>query len=149
MHNLYNLKEMLCKELEEFGKRGDLQESSLKTVDTLAHACKNVCKIIECCEEDEYSNYSRRSYRMGGSYDGGSYDGEGSYDTDPQSFVRPDGSYRDSSYRGRGRNAARDSMGRYSRSGDMKSELRRLMEQAPDEHTRMEFEEFIKKMDRM
>ena len=139
MHDLYILKEMLCKELGEFGKHGELQESSLKTVDTLAHACKNVCKIIECCEEEEYSGYSRRSY-----------------DTDPQPFVRPDGSYRNSSYRdggsyarGRGRGAARDSMGRYSRTGDMKSELHKLMESAPDERTRMEFEKFIEKIDRM
>lgn len=57
-------------------------------------------------------------------------------------------SYR-GSYRGsyaRGRNARRDSMGRYSReqgysmaNDDMVMELRELMQDAPDERTRMEF----------
>ena len=51
--------------------------------------------------------------------------------------------------RGRGRNARRDSMGRYSRADDMVMELRELMEDAPDERTRQEFERFIKKVEQM
>lgn len=135
MHDLYSLKDKLIKELEEYGRK-DLSESSLKIVDTLAHAAKNIGKVIECCEDEEYSNrgYSRR---RGMSYgDGASYD-----------YVRPDGSYRDggASYRGRGAGAKRDSMGRYSRS-DMSEELRMLMDKAPDEHTK---EELRRIMDRL
>ena len=65
--------------------------------------------------------------------------------------------------RGRGRNAKRDSMGRYAREGgrysrnyrsgnysmdgeDMLDELRDMMEKAPDERTRMEIERMISKM---
>ena len=69
MHDLYNLKEMLVKELEEFGKSGNLSKTSLDTIDKLAHATKNVAKVIECCEEDKYSNamgrYSRDGYNTG------------------------------------------------------------------------------------
>lgn len=63
MHDLYNLKTMLVKELEEHGKSGNLTKTSLDSIDKLAHAAKNVCKIIECCESDEYSNaMGNRSY---------------------------------------------------------------------------------------
>ena len=48
------------------------------------------------------------------------------------------------------RGRRRDSMGRYSSedgySNDMMAELHELMENAPDERTRMEFQRFIQKM---
>ena len=50
MHDLYKLKEMLCDKLKDYGARGELNATSLNNVDTLAHACKNVCKIIDWCE---------------------------------------------------------------------------------------------------
>ena len=47
MHKLHELKETLCKELEEYAKRGsNLDIQSLSTIDTLAHAIKNIEKII-------------------------------------------------------------------------------------------------------
>lgn len=134
MHKLYELKEELIKELEKFSEKG-LSDSSLKTIDTLAHSIKNLCKVIETCEEDEYSmsmdGYSRReSYDEGGSY------------------IRPDGSYRDSSYaRGRGRGARRDSMGRYSSADDeMAMQLEKLMHSVKDEHTKKEIRKMLDKM---
>ena len=52
--------------------------------------------------------------------------------------------------RGRGRNAKRDSMGRYSSKNDMLiEELHDLMEDAPDDRTKMEFKKFIQKMESM
>ena len=138
MHDLYRLKENLVKELEELGKQ-DLSKSSLDTVDKLAHAAKNVAKVIECCEEEGYSN---------GYYGDSYYDGaEMSHSN--VTYVRPDGSYdRGMSYaRGRGRYAKRDSMGRYSRaSEDIKHELQELMSKATDERTKSEIR---KLMDRM
>lgn len=132
MHKLEELKEMLCEELEEYGASDKLDMGGLEIVDKLAHAIKNIDKIIE--SESGYSE-RRGSYR--GSYDGGSYDG--SYD----------GSYgRYSTRRGRGRNARRDSMGRYSRANDMMvDELREMMNDAPDEQSRMEIERLINKME--
>lgn len=100
--NLMHLKKMLCKELEEYGSSGNkLSAGTLDVVDKLAHACKNVCKIIEADEEMEYSRAEGGSYRR--SYADGSYDGIRSYD---------DGMSRRGSYRRR-----RDSMGRYSSDG--------------------------------
>ena len=55
--------------------------------------------------------------------------------------------------RGRGRNARRDAMGRYSSDysyddakADMESELHELMRKAPDETTKRKFQKFIDEM---
>ncbi len=108
MHELYELKEMLCKELEDYGRKGDLTAGSLEVIDKLAHALKNIDKVIEAkeMEEEEYSMEGGNMGNMGGSYArGGSEGGQGG------------GRSRNSYARGRGRNAKRDSMGRYSSEG--------------------------------
>lgn len=141
MHEIHELKEMLCKELEEYGKKGELTTGSLDVVDKLAHTIKNLDKIIEKYEEEEYSG---RSYARGGSYRGGSYAYE-------DGGMMGGGSYA----RGRTGNVRRDSMGRYSsergysRDENMVMELRELMQDAPDERTRMEFQKFIQKIEQM
>lgn len=140
MHELYKLKEMLCRELEEYGEKGEMSTGTLDVVDKLAHTIKNLDKIIEKYEEEEYSG--RGSYEDGrrGSY-------RGSYE-DGRSYER--GSYA----RGRGRNARRDRMGRYSSEGysrneDMAMQIREMMEDAPDERTRQEFQRFLGKLENM
>lgn len=137
MHELYELKEMLMKELEEYGSKGEMSTGTLEVVDKLAHAAKNVGKIIEMCEEDE--EYSGRTMPMYGGYYA---DGRGgSYARDERrSYARGGRSY-----------ARRDSMGRYSRAemNEMVSELRELMEDAPDERTKKEFQKFIQKIEGM
>lgn len=134
MHRLEELKEMLCEELEEYGSKEKLDMGGLEIVDKLAHAIKNIDKIMES-EYSEGRSY-RGSYR--GNYGEGSYRGnygEGSYR-----------GYGEASYaRGRGRNARRDSMGRYA-SADMRMEIERLMDEAPDEETRMKLERFMQSM---
>lgn len=136
MHELYKLKDSLIKELESMSNQG-ISKSNIDMIDKVAHATKNVAKVIECCESDEYSNgYSRRDGYSRRYNDGGSYanDGTGNY-------VRPDGSY------ARGRGRSRDSMGRYSSAEDeMISNLERLMETASDEHTRKEIQKLIDRM---
>ena len=148
MQDLYALKEMLCKELKNYGKKGELTAGSLEVIDKLAHALKNLNKVIE---EEQYSS---RSYDGGGSYRG-SYAYENGSMSNGGSYARSmdDGSY--GSYaRGRGSGARRDSMGRYasagySRNNDLVMELRELMQDARDESTRMELEKFINKMESM
>ena len=133
MHAIYELKDMLCKELEEYGEKGELTAGSLDVVDKLAHTIKNLDKIIDEYEEEEYSGR--------GSYD----DGMGG-----RSYERDRMSYRGGSYaRGRGRNARRDARGRYSRADDMIEQLHELMEDAPNEKTRVEMQKFITKMEGM
>lgn len=131
MHKLYDLKDMLCEELEEYADKGKLDMGGLEIVDKLAHAIKNIDKII-----DKEDGYSERRYPERGMYEG-NY--RGSYG---DSYGR-DGY---SSRRGRGRNARRDSMGRYSSTGDMRMEIERLMDEAPDEETRMKLERFMQSM---
>ncbi len=131
MDKLYELKEKLCKELEQFGTK-DLSAGSLDVIDKLAHAIKNIDKVIEAKEsEGEGSFYSRegsmRSMRSGrGSYaDGGSYRG---------------------SYRGNSRaeySQKRDSMGRYSKDEEMMAELRKLHSMANDEMQRDSIEKLM------
>ena len=129
MNELYELKEMLCKELKEFGSKGDMSAGALEVVDKLAHAVKNLDKIIEKYEDEGYSGH----YPYMGNY----------------------GSYRDGSSYARGRrNAPRDSMGRYSgergysRAG-LADELRGLMHDAPDERTRQEIQRLADKLENM
>ena len=96
MNEIYELKEMLMKELEEYGRKGELKDvGSLDVVDKLAHSIKNLCKIIEAEEMEGES--SMASYARGGSRAMG---GQSSY------------------ARGRTGNVRRDSRGRYSREGD-------------------------------
>lgn len=137
MHELYELKEMLCKELEEYGQK-EVTTGSLEVVDKLANTVKNLGKIIEMYDDYSNENRSYNSYRNNermsrrGSYG----DGVGSY------------------ARGRGRNANRDSRGRYASNGysmndELVDQLEDLMQSAPDEKTRKEFERFIKKIEMM
>lgn len=141
MEDMKMLFDKLCDELCEYGQK-DLTQDSLKTIDTLAHAAKNVLKVMEGCEG-------------GGSY---AY-----YDEDPRNTAM--GSMRGSygmggSYRMSGK---RDSMGRYSREGmsregmshggysrgnNVTDGLRELMYAAPAE-MQGEIQRLIKKLDNM
>lgn len=130
MHAIYELKDTLCDELEDYGKKDKLDLGSLDVVDKLAHTIKNLDKIIESYESQEYSSAM---------YDDGMSYGDGSYAR---------GGNRMSYSRTRGRK--RDSMGRYSSDSKMMvEELRDLMRDAPDERTKMEFKKFIQKVEQM
>ena len=100
MEYMYELKDKLCKELDEIARKGDLGAGDLEIIHKLTDTIKNIDKIDML--EDE-SGYSEDGAYMGeGRIYGTSYDG---YD-------------RGTSYaRGRGRYAKRDSMGRYSSRG--------------------------------
>lgn len=130
--------DFLCSEIDDLerkvGNEGKLSMSEIEYADKLAHLKKNLLKGEEMMEEDGYSNtgdYSNRGYNY-------------RYD---------DGMTRYSRARGR-MNARRDSMGRYSRgysmaNDEMVAELRELMQDAPDDRTRQEFQSFISKIERM
>lgn len=141
MHELYELKEKLCRELKKYSSE-DVTTNSLEVVDKLSHAIKNLDKIIEKYEEEEGGSYGYNSY-------------EPNYNRSNRSSYRGNYNNGGSYARGRGRNAKRDSMGRYSsndgysRNGDIASELRELMMDAPDEQTRMEYQRVINKLEQM
>lgn len=140
---MHKLMEYVCDELEELERKSDkgkLSMAEMEYADMLTRIKKNLLKTDEMTGEGEFS-MAIDPYR---------------------SYARGDRSYRrsnrnnDMSYaRGRGRNANRDAMGRYSSEGysmgaeDMVEQLRDMMEEAPDEMTRKEFEKFIRKMEQM
>ena len=150
MHELYEIKEMLMNELKQYSNKGELTSGTLEVVDKLTHSIKNICKIIEAYEAEE--EYSSR-----GSYNDGSYRGNGyarggrrySYENDNMSYAR-----------GRGRNARRDSMGRYASegrysrdggysmdSGEMVESLREMMQEAPNDQIKIEMQKLVQKME--
>ena len=106
MHELYELREMLCDALKEYGKKAELNAQSLDTVDKLAHAVKNLDKILGAyAEQDQSGDYPWH-------------------------------------------------MGRYSSEAEnsaerMVAELKEMMQAAPDEKTRQEFQRFISKIETM
>lgn len=124
MHKLYELKDKMIAELKKYSDK-EMNASTLEAVDKLAHATKNLCKIID---EEGYSERGG-SYSMGRGY----HDGDMMY----------------AGARGRTGYVRRDSMGRYSSAGNLAEELRDLMKEAPDHDTRMEFEKLISKVERM
>ena len=137
MHKLYDLKEKLMQELEDYSENGKFSKEDVESIKYIASAIDHICNIVE--DDEEYSN--AYAYDDGGSYN---YGGGGSY-------ARGGNRGGGRSYaRGRGRNARRDSMGRYSRANeDIVEQLRTMMQDAPDEHTRQEFQRFITKIEQM
>jgi len=143
---MHKLIEYVCDELEAIEKKsdkGNLSMAEVQYADTLAHLKKNLLKGEELYDEvmegGEYSGAMRDGMMYRGGMRGGSYRGnyEGSY------------------ARGRGRNAKRDSMGRYSSEGysraadDVVERMRDLMQDAPDEQTRQEIQRLVSRMESM
>jgi len=134
MHDLHELKEKLLKELEEYGGNAKFSKEDVETIKYMASAIDHICNIAEG-EEDGYSG--RYPYWMGGAYadgNGGTMGGNGRSNRS----MRGGRSYR--------RGYSRDG---YSRDGGMVEELRELMQDAPDERTRQEFQRFIQKIESM
>ena len=148
MKHLEELKESIKRELEKFAKQGDVSVGTLEKIHKLSDTYKNLCKI-EMLEEESEGGYSearggrtRSSYAMGGS----------SYDDDMMYSER----------RGRGRNAKRDSMGRYSSDGGsydggysrhdakdwMMNELGSLMSETDDPKEREALKECMRAIER-
>lgn len=152
---MHKLMEYICDELEELerkaDKEGKLSMAEIQYADTLAHMKKNLLKSEEMWEDSEYSE-------AGGSYEGGSYEGS----MRGSSYARGGrggrggrrgganqyGSYARGGQSSRGGSYARG--GEYSGAADeLVSELRELMQSAPDEYTKKEFQKFIQKIEQM
>lgn len=140
MHELIELKEKLCDELEQYNGK-EISKSNLEIIEKLSTTVEKLGKIIEMAEESE--GYSSMN---GGSYDRG-------YSRDGRMYYNNRSSYARNG-RGRGSNARRDSMGRYSSGNysyndEVVTGLRELMDDAPDEQTRRELEKVVTKIERM
>ena len=131
MHKLY---EWACNELEELESKAEkgLSAADVEYADKLTELKKNILKI-EMLEDEGYS---------------------AEYRDDMGNYAR--GRNRGNSYRyssARGRNARRDSMGRYSRDGYSRAAdeqiemLEGMIDSAPNEQIKKEIEKLISKME--
>ena len=148
MEHFDKLMSLVENEIEAINRNGKFKSrEEIDSVYKLMDIVKDAYCIMDM-EEDGYSEYDGSSYRSGYSRNsyGGMYDGN--------SYAR-----------GRGRNARRDSMGRYSRDGsyrggsyrydgysrDGKEEyienLRNMMDEAPDDQTRQSIQRMIQQME--
>lgn len=110
MNAMYEIRDMLCKELDEIARKGEMSAGDLEAVHKLTDTIKNIDKI-EMYEDGGYSRGGDWEADMRGTYGRGS------------------------SYRGR----RRDSMGRYSRTNareHMRDQLEDMMRDADDDRTR-------------
>ena len=103
MEYIEKIKKMLCKELDEYAMKQKISGADLDMIWKLTDTVKNLDKI-EMLEEESGGYSEARGGRGRGR---SSYMGGSSYDDDMMYSER----------RGRGRNAKRDSMGRYSSDG--------------------------------
>ena len=130
MHELHELKNRLCDELEKYSAE-KFSAGNLEVIDKLAHAIKNIDKIIEMGEGE----YSGDMMRPGGVvYARGrrnaKRDAMGRYSSErmPDRMHEPG----------------------YSRDGEeLARQIRDLMDDAPDEHIRRDMERLLRKVEQM
>ncbi len=131
-----HIKDMLCDELEEIAKKKELTTNSLDVIYKSVDVLKDI-KTIESMEMEYPSEgYSQDGYSRG------------FYERMPV-YAYDDGTH--SYARGRGSNAKRDSMGRYSSDGysmDTREELQRLMTNAQNDREREAIRKALDSMNR-
>lgn len=135
MEKLYDLKEKLCEELEEYARKQDMGAGDLEVIHKLTDTIKNIDKI--CMLEDE-GGYSS-------AVDGDGYGRGSSYANRGRHLVRAHYS-RDG---GRDYVSRRDNRGRYSRD-DGRNEMMEHLEMALDSATEQDREDirrFMKKLE--
>lgn len=127
MHKLYDLKDKLIGELEDYSENGKYSKEDVEAIKYMASAVDHICNICKDAEEED--EYSGRMYPdgMGGSYR--------SYARDGRGYSRENrGGY--SNARGR-MNAPRDSRGRYSGADGDVEEIKRDMQRLMDKVEKM------------
>lgn len=136
--SMHELREMLCKELDELTRKGELSAGSLDTVDKLTHSIKSIDTIVAM---------------QGGSFDD-CYDDESSYARGRTGNIRRDSMGRYS--RNMGHNYSRkyqdlrgENRGGYSMDGakeDIIEQLHEILDEAPNEHIRGAIHNLINKI---
>lgn len=140
MHKLYELKDKVLNELGDYADHSKFSKDDIESIKYMASAVDHLCNVIDRCEE-EYSMDMGGSYNMGGSYESGRIYPRGS-------FARGGG--RGGNRGGRGGRTGANQYGSYDDGTEMIiRELRELMNDAPNEQTKMEFKKFIQKMEQM
>ena len=145
LDDMYDLCETVAKEIGEANQKieaagGKLSGADVDYIDKLTHTMKSIKSVIMIAENDENGESGYYPYMGGYGY---------------RSYENGGGGGGQSNRRGGGcSNQRRDSRGRYSRESrrgysrdearmDFIEDVRDLMRDAPDEHTRMKFQRFI------
>lgn len=163
--DLKKLCESISEEISKVNRKieksgGDLSAGDVEYIRNLTHSLKSVKTVMAMMEQDGGESYgargySRRRYREGG------YGAEGGYGENyGEDYGYGEGNYGESygygenygegggySARGRGRNARRDSMGRYASSEAWMDKLKDIEKSAPNEQMRTEIKRFISRME--
>ena len=143
---LYDMKETVGQKIADANKKlhkagGAMDMSDIEIVDKLAHSMKSLvstCKMLEA-EDGEYSGTGPLYYPGNTGYSG------------RRGEMRDDGYSRNG--RGNGGGYSRNGYSRGNRYGystrteDMTEQLIQMMEDAPDEMTRMEIKKLVDKME--
>lgn len=143
LKEVYDLKETVGHKIAQANKKikangGDIANDDVDIVDKLSHSIKSLvttCAMLEA-EEDggEYSGRYAPAYNPGVTY---ARDGRDNYSRDGSGTH---GGYSRNRYSRENRNG-------YSRTGDMMDQLRQMIDEAPDETTRMEIRKLMDKME--
>lgn len=139
MKGLYEIKEMLCYELDEIAKKGELTAGTLETVHKLTDTIKNIDKIEMLEEyEDEYSADDDYSYARGrGRGRNAKRDSMGRYSRDA-GYGRDGGNYG----RGGGMMYSRDDGKEH-----LMRDIREMMDEAKNEKERDAYRRAIKELE--
>ena len=145
---LYEAKETVGNEIGDLNKKirnngGKITGADVDMLDKLTHSMKSLattCAMLEAEEEGYSGNYMPMPY--GYSRNGNGYSGNGNgYSRNGNGYSGNGGGYSRRYSR-----ESRDGYG-YSGKGDMTDQLRQMMDEAPDEITRMEIKKLIDQMD--
>ena len=138
---LCDMKDTIAQEIADANQRirkngGALDTGDVEIIDKLTHSMKSLATTVAMLEAQEDGGYSGRYMPTGPYYPGTTYGYSG---RDGHGYSRNGGGY--------SRNDGRYSRNGYSRTGDMSEHLRQMMDDAPDEMTRMEIKKLIDRMD--
>lgn len=137
MEYMYELKDKLCKELDEIARKPEMGAGDLEIIHKLTDTIKNIDKIEMLEDGDGYSMDG--DWEARGSYRGRDYDDGSSNANRGMHYVR-----------GHYSRARRDSMGRYSRDGakdKMMHHLEEMMNSASTEKDREMVRRFMSQME--
>jgi hypothetical protein len=143
LKEVYDLKETVGHKIAQANKKikangGDIENDDIGMIDELSHSLKSLvttCAMLEAEEDGGYSGHYAPMWNPGVHY---GY-GNAGRDDYSRNGGGNEGGYSRNRYSRMGRDG-------YSRNGDMSDQLRQMMDEAPDEVTRMEIK---KLMDRM
>lgn len=145
LKELYDMKETVGHKIAQANKKikangGDIANDDVDIVDKLSHSIKSLvttCAMLEAEEDGGYNERYAPMWNPGISY--------GHMGRETRENYSRDGGGNNGGY---SRNRySRENRNGYSRTGDMMDQLRQMMDEAPDETTRMEIRKLMDKME--